>query len=101
MYFVIRFSSWQSDCVLLFFFFNLNSNHLIYPGVLQSAQFCLFWMAVLAYRAYSKIAKSSPPMNGTLPISTQERERERGGGGLIKVFILPMFVIENYEQASR
>ena len=59
-------------CILTFFFLLLgnrivlffhksNSNRLIYSGVLQCAQFCLFYMAVLAYSAYSKIAKSSPP----------------------------------------
>ena len=44
------------------FFHNSNSNRLIYSRVLQSAQFCLFDMAVLAYSVYSKIAKSSLPM---------------------------------------
>ena len=34
---------------------------LIYSGVLQSAQFYLFLVDVLAYAEYSKIAKSSPP----------------------------------------
>ena len=60
MYFVILFSSsWQSDCDI---FHSSNSNRLIYSGVLQVAQFCLFKMAVRAYSAYSKIAKSSPPL---------------------------------------
>ena len=63
----------ESICTLSFFFFLLgnrivlffhNSNiiRLIYSGVLQGAQFCLFWVAVLAYSAYSEIAKSSPPL---------------------------------------
>ena len=59
MYFVILFLLLGYRIVL--FFHNSNSNHLIYSGVLQGAQFCLFKVAVLAYSAYSKIAKSSPP----------------------------------------
>ena len=35
---------------------------LIYSGVLQSAQFYLFKVAVLAYTEYFKFAKSSPPL---------------------------------------
>ena len=59
MYFVILFSSsWQSGWII---FHNSNSNRLIYSGVLQSSQFSLFLMAVLAYSVYSKIAQSSPP----------------------------------------
>ena len=49
MYFLILFSSWQSDVDL--------------PGLLQSAQFCLFSVAVLAYSEYSKLIKSSFFMN--------------------------------------
>ena len=62
----------ERTCILLFFFpllgnrielffRNSNGNSLIYSRVLQSAQFCFFYMAVLAYTVYSKISKSSPP----------------------------------------
>ena len=60
------------DCLFLLlgnrivlFFHKSNSNRLIYSVVLQGAQFCLFYMAVLAYSAYSEIAKSSPPKENT------------------------------------
>ena len=46
----------------LCYFFTIQSV-MIYSGVPQNAQFCLFYMAVFAYSAYSKIAKSSPPQN--------------------------------------
>ena len=62
----------ESTCILSFFFLFLafglcyfhksNNNRLIYYGVLQSAQFCLIKMAVLAYSAYSEIAKSRTPL---------------------------------------
>ena len=34
---------------------------LIYSGVIQSTHFYLFYVDVLAYAEYFKIAKSSPP----------------------------------------
>ena len=68
---VVSKRDWR-ECILSFFFLLLGNqivllfhnsinNRLIYSRVLQSAQFCLFKMTVLAYFVYSKIAKWSSP----------------------------------------